>query len=278
MQIPILVYHRLTAEKAARPQNEEDYYTVTAADFRAQMEFLRKNKYSVIGIKELANELGRWEGENRKSKFDSLSSIFHSRPVVLITLDDGYASNYTLALPILKEFGFTATFFITTDNIGCEGFMSAREIKKASDGGITIGSHGMSHRFLTALADSEAEKELQYSKISLEAIIEKPVNSLSVPGGFYNRRIKQLVKAAGYSAVYTSDFGVNSPGCDPFSLKRIPVKCSTGIEDFRRMLNAKGTSVFFRKASWKAKYALKKVIGVDTYTAIKEHFIKYAKR
>ncbi len=38
----------------------------------------------------------------------------NSRPRVLLTFDDGYASNFRLALPILREFGLTATVFVST--------------------------------------------------------------------------------------------------------------------------------------------------------------------
>ncbi|MFZ5800483.1 MAG: polysaccharide deacetylase family protein [Candidatus Omnitrophota bacterium] len=260
----VLVYHRIGAEKQRKPKNEEDYYTVAVDDFRRQMEFLKNNRYLVPQFPSTpATQSLRLERRR----------LEHWGTAV-ITFDDGYASNYTLALPILKEFGFTAVFFITTDNIGREGYMTAKEIKKASDSGITIGSHGMSHRFLTELKDSEVDKELQYSKISLEEIIGKPVSLFSAPGGFYNRRIKQRVKAAGYSAVYTSEFGVNKPGCDPFCLKRIPVKSATTMTDFQRLLNANGSAALLLRAAWKTKYAVKKIIGVENYTSIKELLIK----
>lgn len=35
------------------------------------------------------------------------------RPVVVLTFDDSVKSHYTVARPILKEYGFNATFFIT---------------------------------------------------------------------------------------------------------------------------------------------------------------------
>ncbi|MBB5035412.1 polysaccharide deacetylase family protein [Prosthecobacter vanneervenii] len=60
----------------------------------------------------------------------SLSALVEARTkgeslpdnAVVITFDDGYASNYELAFPVLKEFGLHATIFVTT------GFLDREEM------------------------------------------------------------------------------------------------------------------------------------------------------
>lgn len=84
---------------------------------------------------------------------------------VVLTFDDGYVDNWTLAAPLLRRHGFGATVFVnpdfvdprdivretldeTRDPAACEhrGFMSWPELKRASDAGVlSIQSHLVTH-------------------------------------------------------------------------------------------------------------------------------------
>ena len=52
----------------------------------------------------------------RRNNFPTADSIF-------ITFDDGWEGAFNIAMPILKEFGYRCTYFITKDFIGHEGFV-----------------------------------------------------------------------------------------------------------------------------------------------------------
>jgi len=67
--------------------------------FRRVCAFLASN-YHVISMQELVAAIQKGDGLEPNT--------------VLLTFDDGYASNYHLAFPILKEFHLPATVFVTT--------------------------------------------------------------------------------------------------------------------------------------------------------------------
>lgn len=124
---------------------------------------------------------------------------------VIITFDDGDITNYTKAYPVLKEFGLTAYFFIIGEWVGAPGYMGWREIKELQRGGMTIGSHGMTHRILTELNDVELYHELRESKSVLEKNLSCTIDALSIPRGFCSQKIMNQAAEAGYKTIFTSD-------------------------------------------------------------------------
>ncbi len=98
----ILCYHGVVA---GDHQDQTFLYrnTVSAREFRFQLEFLRRH-FHPISAADLINHLER--------------ATPISPRAALITFDDGYRNNLTLAAPLLAEFGVPALFSVTTDYIG----------------------------------------------------------------------------------------------------------------------------------------------------------------
>lgn len=90
-KLVILIYHRVLDEPDFMRPGEVD-----KAAFTWQMELLAK----YFNVLSLAEALERMQSDTLPPR------------AVTITFDDGYADNYTNALPILQQFGLTATFFI----------------------------------------------------------------------------------------------------------------------------------------------------------------------
>jgi peptidoglycan/xylan/chitin deacetylase (PgdA/CDA1 family) len=95
----ILFYHRFSKAGVAGYQLPH----LDIQEFRKQMQHI-KRWYQVITMDELANVL---DGQNR-----------FKWPCVVITIDDGYLNNFTLAYPILREFKLPATIYLTTGFVG----------------------------------------------------------------------------------------------------------------------------------------------------------------
>lgn len=129
-----------------------------------------------------------------------------------ITFDDGNSSDLAIAVPELLERGLSATFFVLTGRVGRAGSLSAADVVELQANGMKIGSHGIEHSDLTALAPEALAVELEHSRAELEDICGAPVRSFAIPFGRYNRSVLHALFKAGYHTVYTSDGGPARPG------------------------------------------------------------------
>lgn len=122
---------------------------------------------------------------------------------IVCTFDDGYVGLLMNALPIMNEFGFSATVFVCTDYLGKSNdwnfkdkkrrnHLSIDELKKLQSYGWEIGSHGVTHRSLLRLSDDELYNELQTSKDILESHFGS-INTYAYPYGDYSEYIMKLV-------------------------------------------------------------------------------------
>lgn len=127
--------------------------------------------------------------------------------VIRISFDDGNMSDLEIALPLLKERGLTAIFFILAARLERSGFLSAENLRELVSQGMTIGSHGWDHRDLRSLNDELLEEETITSKAVLEDVVGQPVTDFSVPFGLYDKRVITHINKAGYHRIYTSDRG-----------------------------------------------------------------------
>lgn len=214
--IPVLMYHALEDQDhpAGAKDPGEQLYVLQVSQFREQMEYLHREGYRTFLLEEL-QALAEWPDK-----------------AVVLTFDDGHESNYTLAFPILREFGFKAHFFITTGWIGTRYFMSEEQIKGLHAAGMGIGSHGVTHAFISDLDDAGVQSELAESKNKLAGVTGLAVNSFSAPGGRENKRVAQAARQLGYSYVCTSQVGTVTPQILSSSIPRFPVRNTISFTEF----------------------------------------------
>lgn len=137
---------------------------------------------------------------------------------IVCTFDDGYTGLLENALPIMNEYGFTATVYVCTNYLGQYNdwnfkdktrrkHMSIDELIELQKNGWEIGSHGMTHRSLLRLNDEEIATELGESKWILEEKFGK-VTSYAYPYGDYSDHIMKHVKKYYSNAFLLTQGGV----------------------------------------------------------------------
>ncbi|WP_425082419.1 polysaccharide deacetylase family protein [Ruegeria arenilitoris] len=125
----------------------------------------------------------------------------------VITFDDGNQSDHDIALPALVARGLTARYFVLTGRIGHPGSLNTKHIRALQEAGMTIGSHGIAHVAWPTLADDALTRELCDSRSQLEDICNQPVTEAGIPFGRYDARVMRALRAAHYTAVWSSDGG-----------------------------------------------------------------------
>ncbi|MEL7563859.1 MAG: polysaccharide deacetylase family protein [Dehalobacterium sp.] len=166
--IPVLMYH----DFAPKVSKELSSITVSAELFEKQLKALLDQGYTPVSFYQLNQYLNREAG-------------LPSKPVI-ITTDDGYLSNYTMAYPLLKKYQIPATFFITTAFMGKSTQYShitwaqAKEMEQS--GLIDIQSHTHRHLLLNLLPEEEVVYETDISFGLIEKNLGKrDVKVLSYP-------------------------------------------------------------------------------------------------
>jgi len=249
-----LMYHELELPGRSLCQDEPGYvrYIVTASDFRAQMQFL---KDSGLG------------GMNVTTALDN-----PARRGVVLTFDDGCETDLISAAPMIREFGFNATFYVTVGFLDTRGYLSHAQLGQLSELGLEVGSHSMTHAYLSDLSQEQIHHELASSKQELEQITGRPVQHFSCPGGRWDRRVAEIARQSGYRSVTTSRVAANSPRSDPFALGRVAITRGTTLTTFEQ--KTKGHGLWKLRLRDAGRSAVKHLLGNRAYDLLRSQILR----
>jgi peptidoglycan/xylan/chitin deacetylase (PgdA/CDA1 family) len=152
-----------------------------------------------------------------------------------ITVDDANRSDVDIVLPALQAHKLKAIFFIPAGKLEQQGFLTRKDIKILTDGGMEIGTHGMYHRDWRKLDDKELSVEINESKKILEKISGLHVRKASCPYGSYDRRVLHYLRNANFHKVYTSDRG--QAGSNRWIQPRNSLHCTDNPETLRFIMS-----------------------------------------
>lgn len=230
--IRILVYHYVDKEDVK--------------NFREQMLYLKREGYQCLGLESLPLYLS--------------GKIRSPRRAFVLTFDDGFKDNYFNVFPVIKEFGFNATFFLVYDFIGTlrrywwdakRPLLSWEEVKEMKRYGLSFGSHTLTHANLLTLSGDAVNREIWESKVRLEDKIGAPVKFFSYPYGFWNESIVELVRRSGYTGACSIRYGISSSIEECFKLCRINIEPQEPLERFRKKIS--GSFDWLKRFSLKNK-------------------------
>jgi peptidoglycan/xylan/chitin deacetylase (PgdA/CDA1 family) len=178
------------------------------------------------------------------------------------TFDDGHASDFEFALPILNSRSLRAKFFITVGWIGTKpGYMGWREVRALHDAGHVMGTHGWSHALLTHCTPKELDTELCRSRTLMEDKLGASIKTMSLPGGRYNKRILEACRDAGYTKVYTSEPRSESSSAPGFTVGRLNIRSSMTLDWIGRVLQRDSGELFRLQRQYRMKAGAKAILG-----------------
>ena len=227
IDIPILLYHDFVLQV---PNSDPDNfnYINTPESFEENIKTLLENGYTFLSFKELNDAL-----HNKKK--------LPKKPI-LITLDDGYYSNYKYIFPILKKYSVKASIFIVTDNIGKtvngKKYLTWQQCKSMQDSDLVeIFSHSTRHVFYDKLSVSELRNDVKKSYKEIEKYLGKQeLKVFAYPYGAYTKESVLVLKLNGID-MQVYDIGINNfKTFNKSYIKRINIPCEmTGKEIIQEM-------------------------------------------
>jgi peptidoglycan/xylan/chitin deacetylase (PgdA/CDA1 family) len=236
----------------------QNVYTLDEKDFAQQIGLLGENRYRSITIPDLIAQHELYE-TNRRS--------------VVLTFDDGYISDYEIASEHLEAGSFHAAFFVTVDFLGRKGHMDWQKVRELDRTGHVIGSHGMTHRYLSDLDDNEVEEELSRSKGVIEDKKGGEVTALSLPGGRGDMRVLRIARNVGYSAVCTSSIGAGTIEDGFLVLNRIAIKRNMSLGSFHSMVRLSPGPILRSRVVSSSRSLVARMLGNRRYDALRNRIL-----
>jgi peptidoglycan/xylan/chitin deacetylase (PgdA/CDA1 family) len=207
-QVLIFCYHRLV-DKIRYPGTE-----ITPAAFEAQMKELKDRGITVISLQDLL----AWKRGEKNIPPRS----------AVVTFDDGWKSQYEVAWPIMKKYGYPFTMFIYTEGVrggslGGGEAITWEQLADMRDNGVDIEGHSATHQDLreghtitlisggkrtrTKVTGPQYEEWMQNEVVGSKQLLEQrlgiKVNCFAVPFGNYNEHVKDIARNSGYEAMFT---------------------------------------------------------------------------
>jgi len=262
--IPILLYHAIDPGAGHRER-----YAVGPGNFAKQIESLQNNLFVTSTIAEiLTADRARSENQIRGKE-------------VVLSFDDGNSSDYEFVFPLLSKIGFKAIFFVTTGRVGTPGYVNWEQLQRMSDKGMSVQSHGVTHKFFSEMNEAQIAAELWESKDIIERKLRTPVSYFSLPGGFGCAQAAEVAKKIGFHAVCTSEPGLNPIpfGGESFRvLKRFLITGQTSLQSFQAMVEGQRKTILACKGKERVKTLAKRMIGSRNYYRLWAKYFKYLPR
>ena len=201
-----------------------DSITTPTAVFKQFVDFIHDQGYGLCSMKDYLEKT-----KDERKRF------------IVCTFDDGYKNLLSVVLPILAQYNYTATVYVCTSLVGTDNKWNNKDatlrlhldfddIKILRDAGWEIASHGVTHRNLLKLSDTEIEYELSESKRQLSKIVDDVI-TYAYPYGAYNRYVKFCVEKY-YKYAFAVSQGGTSLAVDKLQLRRY------SISDIYKMLSS----------------------------------------
>jgi peptidoglycan/xylan/chitin deacetylase (PgdA/CDA1 family) len=221
--VPILMYHVIAAPPAGAPF--PGLY-VEPAEFAEQMQALKNAGWHAVTLDQVEDY---WRHG---------APLGVGKPIV-ISFDNGYNSQYTQALPVLRRLGWVGDENLQLSGLPpSQGGLSQSQIRGLLSAGWELDTQGISHAALITLGAEELHYQVAVARQMLQQRYHVPVNWFCYPSGQYDAAVEAAVRAAGFIGSTTVVPGWAHPSDDPYRLHRLRVLGGTSAQQLLELLAA----------------------------------------
>jgi peptidoglycan/xylan/chitin deacetylase (PgdA/CDA1 family) len=204
--VPILIYHVILAAPANAPF---PLLYVAPALFAAQMHALAAAGYHAVTMNQV------WDNWHRGTPLP------RGKPIV-ISFDNGYATQYTYAYPVLRSLGWVGVENLQLSGLPpSQGGLSRHQVRLLVHAGWELDTQGYSHADLVTLSASDLHYQVADARARIRALYHVHAEWFCYPSGHYDATVIAAVKAAGFRGATTVVPGWASPTADPYRLPRL---------------------------------------------------------
>ncbi len=264
-EVVSLLYHDVyaPADESGPARSASGFMTATAAPYKLTFEAFEEHLAALAGAGRAAPPL------------DGMGDLAPGRAPVLLTFDDGGVSAHSVIAPLLEARGWRGHFFVVTDEIGRDGFMTADQVRDLHRRGHVVGSHTCSHpERMSTLSDDELRYEWGHSVAVLSDVLGARVDTASVPNGYYSRRVGVAAAAAGIRWLFTSEPTLRLTtvaGCT--LLGRFHVQAHTPAATVADLVAERSVSRARQRLHWSVK-KVAKAVGGSGYLAFRSFALR----
>ena len=225
--VPVLMYHVIAPPPAGAPF--PGLY-VPPSEFSEQMHALAAAGWHAVTLDQLA---ANWrEG----------AELGPGKPIV-VTFDNGYHSQYSQALPVLKSLGWVGDENIQLTGLPpSQGGLSSSEVRGLLAAGWELDTQGLNHADLTTLDQAALREQVQGTRNVLRQRYHVPVNWFCYPSGHYDAAVIEAVKAAGYVGSTTVVPGWAHRDEDAYRMHRLRVLGGTSGPQLLELIDGTRTN------------------------------------
>lgn len=214
--LPVLMYH-FFYDKTKEQGKDNNWIEIS--DFEEQIKYLSENNFYFPTWKEVEEYID--------------GKIILPEKSVVLTFDDGDASFFELAVPVLQKYNIDGTSFVITSWYGYRAQEKQKNVnyESHSDNMHQGGSDGkgvmLSWNYEKIVEDLNKSKETLNSDATI----------FCYPYGQYNATSIEALKETGYELAFTTEAGRVKVGANKYALPRVRISKTTTLSQFKKMVN-----------------------------------------
>ncbi|AQR94158.1 polysaccharide deacetylase family protein [Clostridium saccharoperbutylacetonicum] len=225
VKIPVLMYHRIETNS-----NVNDTWQIGLNEFKQEMKYLKDNGYTTL----------------TNDQFYNIITKKASMPVkpILLTFDGATIDFYNNAYPILKQYGFNATEYVVTDQIGTSWgsssdtirIMNENQLKTVANNKIELENHSTTHGHIANLSTAELTKRVSGATTKLKTLTSKPVEYFAYPFGESSNNFVNVLKSLNVKMAFKVGGGMATDSSDLMNMPRIAIVNTDNITTFTKKI------------------------------------------